>query len=226
MPLDIETTPRTDSGGADIRHRADVLVADGDWVMARGLQKTLEIAGYRVTATDALAACDTCHPDLALIAVELGDGWTGIDLARQCRARWGVPTVYVTAHADADTLSRAAKTRPAGYIVKPFQKTQLLSVVALALHQVRPSPVPEVAVPNGVPHTAPNAVDDRDEIALTPRELEVVRRLLANGRVRSIAEQLQISPHTVRNHLRSIFRKLGVHSQVELIRVCTVEGAA
>ena len=61
MPLDIETTPRTDSGGADIRHRADVLVADGDWVMARGLQKTLEIAGYRViavaaTATDALAA--------------------------------------------------------------------------------------------------------------------------------------------------------------------------
>lgn len=53
---------------------------------------------------------------------------------------------------------------------------------------------------------------------LTSRELEIVRLLLSNGRVSSIADWLSISPHTVRNHLRSIFRKLGVHSQVELIR--------
>ena len=56
---------------------------------------------------------------------------------------------------------------------------------------------------------------------LTAREDEVVRLLLSNGRVRSIAEHLAISPHTVRNHLRSVFRKLGVHSQVELIRTLT-----
>ena len=57
--------------------------------------------------------------------------------------------------------------------------------------------------------------------ALTAREHEIVRLLLSNGRVRSIADRLDISPHTVRNHLRSVFRKLGVHSQVELIRKLT-----
>jgi DNA-binding CsgD family transcriptional regulator len=58
-------------------------------------------------------------------------------------------------------------------------------------------------------------------MALTARELEVVRLLLSNGRVVSIAEELNVSPHTVRNHLRSVFRKLGVHSQVELIKALT-----
>ena len=53
---------------------------------------------------------------------------------------------------------------------------------------------------------------------LTRRELEVVRLLLDNGRVASIAEDLGLSPATVRNHFRRIYSTLGVHSQVELIR--------
>ena len=51
---------------------------------------------------------------------------------------------------------------------------------------------------------------------LSTREREVVD-LLANGaRVVTIAQQLQLSPHTVRNHLKSVFRKLNLHGQHEL----------
>jgi DNA-binding CsgD family transcriptional regulator len=53
--------------------------------------------------------------------------------------------------------------------------------------------------------------------ALSKRESEVLAELSAGGRVSGIAERLFISPHTVRNHLRSIFGKLGVHSQAELV---------
>ena len=53
---------------------------------------------------------------------------------------------------------------------------------------------------------------------LTRREYDVVRLMLAGGRVSSIAEDLGIAPDTVRNHLHRIFAKLGVHSQVELVR--------
>lgn len=52
---------------------------------------------------------------------------------------------------------------------------------------------------------------------LSRRERDVVTQLLQGHRVVSIAELLEVSEHTVRNHLKSIFRKLGVHSQAELV---------
>ena len=52
---------------------------------------------------------------------------------------------------------------------------------------------------------------------LTGRETEVLERLMAGARVPQIAEQMYLAPPTVRNHLSSIYRKLGVHSQAELV---------
>jgi DNA-binding CsgD family transcriptional regulator len=52
---------------------------------------------------------------------------------------------------------------------------------------------------------------------LTTRELEIVSRLVSGDRVPSIAKALFVSPSTVRNHLHSIYRKLDIHSQQELI---------
>ncbi len=52
---------------------------------------------------------------------------------------------------------------------------------------------------------------------LTKREQEVVARLADGERVATVAKALFVSPHTVRNHLRNVFQKLGVHSQPELL---------
>jgi DNA-binding CsgD family transcriptional regulator len=54
---------------------------------------------------------------------------------------------------------------------------------------------------------------------LSMREKEILRRLCRNQRVPTIARALYISPHTVRNHLKSIFRKVGVSSQIELLEL-------
>ena len=53
---------------------------------------------------------------------------------------------------------------------------------------------------------------------LSPREMEILTQILSAHRVPQIAQALHISPHTVRNHLKSIFGKVGVSSQAELIR--------
>lgn len=58
----------------------------------------------------------------------------------------------------------------------------------------------------------PTGLDD-----LTPRQSEVLNRLLQGQRVLSIASELYLNPSTVRNHLAAIFRKFGVHSQTELL---------
>jgi DNA-binding CsgD family transcriptional regulator len=54
---------------------------------------------------------------------------------------------------------------------------------------------------------------------LSAREREVLDYLLDGVRVSTIADRLYLSQHTVRNHLRSIFKKLGVNSQAEVIRL-------
>lgn len=88
----------------------------------------------------------------------------------------------------------------------------------------RPS---QPAWPDWVPATAPGALDSpslehlgayKSIIgSLTRREKDVLQLLLEGQRVASIARHLQLSPQTVRNHLKGIFRKLGTHSQVELL---------
>ncbi len=52
---------------------------------------------------------------------------------------------------------------------------------------------------------------------LSRREREILRLLLENHRLRTVAKTLYISPHTARNHLHAVFRKFSVHSQEELL---------
>lgn len=54
---------------------------------------------------------------------------------------------------------------------------------------------------------------------LSPRERQVLRLLLTGHRVASVARTLSVSPYTVRNHLRALFRKLRVHSQEQLVEI-------
>jgi PAS domain S-box-containing protein len=59
----------------------------------------------------------------------------GIDTARSLRERFKVPVIYLTAHADRDTLDRARFAEPLGYIVKPFQESELRASIEMALHK-------------------------------------------------------------------------------------------
>jgi len=59
---------------------------------------------------------------------------------------------------------------------------------------------------------------------LTGRETEVLERLVAGARVPQIAEAMYLAPPTVRNHLSAIYRKLGVHSQAELVALLRPTG--
>lgn len=73
---------------------------------------------------------------------------------------------------------------------------------------------------NGFRHNVDGYLESRSGTtvgSLTRREKDVLELLLEGHRVTSIARRLHVSPQTVRNHLKGVFRKLGAHSQVELI---------
>ena len=117
------------------------------------------------------------------------------------------------------------------YLVKPFELNELLErvkdvITGKGLFKTRrlekalkkiANELEEVGALTGA-NTSTTGLHTLNGLhALTRREWEVLRLLRANQRVVVIARSLHISSSTVRNHIKSIFQKLGVHSQMELL---------
>lgn len=74
-------------------------------------------------------------------------------------------------------------------------------------------------------HSAqPEAAVDDAHTQLTTREFHVIRLLAAGNRNRAIAEQMHLSEHTVKTHLRNISAKLGARSRTEVIAIARAKG--
>ena len=194
------------------------------------------------TAMEALATAASGPPDVVLMDAALldlsGRAHEFVDAVVSRR----VPVIYLVNQADRATIHRAVSERQAaGVLVRPLTDRQLVAEVLTAIARAqRPAPrletptrltadeklrlIAAIAGDGSVKDDVPvarrrgrDAVDAVDpQGALSARERQIVD-LLANGaRVSSIATRLQLSPHTVRNHLKAVFRKLNLHGQHEL----------
>jgi DNA-binding CsgD family transcriptional regulator len=117
----------------------------------------------------------------------------------------------------------SAKARPDGYIVRvtapvaagralDVEARERLRLLETTLARVRHEVgmVAEVAAPSVDPEA-------RDALQLlSARERQVVDSLLRGERVTAVAANMGIAPNTVRNHIKAVFRKLGVRSQTEM----------
>jgi DNA-binding NarL/FixJ family response regulator len=186
-----------------------ILVVDDEPAVANAARTLLIASGHSVpevisTPAGLEKALETVRPDLVLMDIDLGDGISGIEVAG--RVPPGIPVIFVSGHSDPETLKLAGASRPAGFVVKPFEAPQLRAAVEMALAR------------GGEGAQAPKGLPDLPELAtLSAREREVLEQLLGHRRAPAIAKALFISPHTVRNHLKKIFSKLNVRSQQELL---------
>ena len=116
-----------------------ILVVEDERIVAKDLQQMLSGFGYKVPATAASSedamrlAAEKC-PDLVLMDIRIKGQRDGIETAAILRERFGVPIVYLTAHADGDAVARAKKTEPYGYLIKPVRADELRSTIEIAEH--------------------------------------------------------------------------------------------
>jgi DNA-binding NarL/FixJ family response regulator len=137
-----------------------------------------------------------------------------VHLARSCAKP---PIIALTtSRPSVEGAVRALKARVDTYLIKPYEVDDLLTDVAIALTERRPSWVPEASV-DSEPRSSRPAGEVQQVRRLTRREYEVMQRVLVGDDVSAIGTVLYISPHTVRNHLKAIYRKLDVRSRVELV---------
>jgi PAS domain S-box-containing protein len=120
-----------------------ILIVEDEGLIAIDLKRKLEQAGYFVPtiadcAEDAISGVEKHRPQLVMMDIRLRGEQDGIQTADQIRRLFQIPVMYVTAHADRETLERAKITEPFGYIVKPFHSVDFRAQIEMALwkHQM------------------------------------------------------------------------------------------
>ena len=117
-----------------------IMIVEDETLVADHLRLLLEEFGYIVCGSEsngqeALVRIEEERPHLVLMDIRLGGGMDGVEVARRVWEEHGVPSVFLTAYSDQETLDRAVMSNPFGYLVKPVTSEQLKAAVEVALHQ-------------------------------------------------------------------------------------------
>ena len=156
---------------------------------------------------EARAAMVACPVDLLLLDLKLSDSEGMAGLAAVRAEQPTVPVAVVSASEDAPVVRHALGLGAAGFIPKSSSLPQMVEAIAAIL--AGDSWAPDV----------PEADDDlAGRVAsLTPSQLRILEGLKAGRLNKQIAFDLGVSEATIKAHLTSVFRKLGVHNRTQAV---------
>ena len=116
-----------------------ILLVEDESIEALDIKRTLESFGYEVPyiASNGEEAVDKAleiMPDLILMDIILKGDIDGIEAVSNIKER-NIPVIYLTAHSEESTIERAKLTEPYGYIIKPYDRTELKYAIELAIYK-------------------------------------------------------------------------------------------
>lgn len=192
---------------------AQVHVVDDDPAVRDSLCFLLESAGFAVrtyaSAVEFLAEAPRLRDGCVLTDVRMPD-IDGLTLQRRL-AELGnrVPVIVMTGHGDVPIAVEALKTGASDFLEKPFDDQHLLRAIGVAL---------EASEAARVRRESEDALRARLE-SLTPREREVLDRLVGGLPNKTIAHDLGTSPRTVEVQRARVMEKMGARSLADLVRM-------
>ena len=121
-------------------HKKQILIVEDEGLIAADIQKRLQRLGYPAPAIassgeEAVQRVRSTPFDLILMDIRLKDGMDGIATAALLKSEFRAPVVYITAHSDLETISRAKLTEPLGYLLKPITDGDLRSTVQVSIYK-------------------------------------------------------------------------------------------
>ena len=207
-----------------------ILIIDDHALFRGGLRELLQRRGIEVVA--AVGAGDEgCRlaaellPDVVLLDLRMPgmDGLTAIHELR--RAGFPAPVVMLTTSHEERDLVESLRSGAQGYLLKDMEPDELVS----ALHDVvggRTVVAPDMAgvLARALQKDTPPHPGRLSFSTLTRREMDILCHLAAGQSNKVIARELGISDGTVKLHVKSILRKLEVHSRVEAAVIAVERG--
>lgn len=195
-----------------------VLIADDHDVVRKGLLSLFEGSGVRVcgeaTSTDeALKQAKKLKPDVVMLDVRFGDV-DGLDAIRKIRdAAPQARVVMFSAFDNPTYIARAIAAGAHDYLLKTASRDEVLGVVNGAAAGDPPSRSGQLRRMAGQ-MTRRDTTTDLG-VPLTPRETQVLRLITMGLSNQEIADTLEISVETVKEHVQNLLRKLSVNDRTQ-----------
>lgn len=193
--------------------RPTIFVVDDDASVREALGNLLESVGFNTElfgSTEQFRS--TARPDAPsclVLDVRL-PGANGLDFQQALeRAGIFIPIIFITAHGDVPMASRALKAGAVEFLMKPFQKDELLAAIHQALERDRTQRI----------EYAEFAVLQSRFHELTSREREVLELVVSGLTNKEIGSKLGISEVTTKMHRGQVMRKMSAASLADLVRM-------
>ena len=200
-----------------------MFLIDDHAVVREGIKRMLAhapgiaIVGEASDGEEALRVVPAARPAVVLLDMSL-PGMQGLDVLRELQKLREPPRVVVlTIHDERELVLGAARLGAHGYVLKQASREELIEAIGAAA--------------DGGFYFSPEIVDVLREspapvapATLTARELEVLRLVAAGAENREIAERLFVSAETVKTHLATIYRKLGVAGRAHAVAAALRQG--
>jgi DNA-binding NarL/FixJ family response regulator len=193
-----------------------VLIVEDEPLIAKNIGMYLnnhdfEVAAIAYDSEEALHQLKRQQPDFAILDINLESEKDGIDIANYINQHNFIPFVYLTSYSDKDTIERAKKTNPAGFIVKPFNEKTLYATIEIALSNHA------AAANRHVPVLSFDKINKQLVSPLSDREFDVIKLMYAGSTNQQIAEALFIAINTLKKHINNAYFKLDVTSRTTAI---------
>lgn len=192
-----------------------ILIVEDEVLIAEDIRISLNELGYDISdiCYDSENAMDSIYksrPDMVILDINIRGSKNGIEIAEIINEKYQIPFIFLTSLSDRDTLEKAKKTRPKGYLTKPFKDKDLLTTIEMAIYNhsqemnqknITKVHVDAVAQPN-----------------LSDKEYEVLLDIISGCNNSQIASNHFISINTVKTHVKRIFQKINVTDRVTLVK--------
>lgn len=204
--------------------RTRVLVVDDVELFRTGLGAALRAASFDVcgeaaSAEAAVSAAETLQPDIVVLDI-LMPGLSGLDVLEKITAASpATQVILLTASESVEDLLVGIRSGARGYLVKDTAFAGLASAIQ---DVVAGGAAVSTKMGGKLFDILRQLLRHQDFVGprppcLTGRELEVLRHVAAGETSRAIGRVLYISENTVKNHIRNILDKLGLHSRNEAV---------
>ena len=190
--------------------RTVVFVIDDDEAVRDSLRTLLESQGFTVrdfaSGRELLSALESETGSCVLTDVRM-PGMDGLELQRRLAGR--LPVVVMSGHGDIPMAVQAMKDGAVDFVEKPYSEDAILRAVSRAA---------SLAERRARAHAGKAEAEAR-LTRLTPRERDVLARLVAGKQNKAIAHELGISPRTVEIHRAHVMEKMEARSLSDLVRM-------